>query len=345
MATQDDARIPFSIANDFSNFRLLELPEELLATLTSPNAPILFLKSETDASNAVLCTHSQSFPIRQVHTSNTVFVAHSALLRASAEDDIPKDGIRAIASCPSTLELYTAKDSAIPYLRKLLPVYSSPESLTGIFTGPAYRSLSAVSNDVPLSYLEIEQGWMHICAFAKDGNCFRPTAASLLEVWKAMVSASVAEDVPLNKTFLVDDLWKATKDSDFPRALFDAILARIADNDTMEDGGNSKWCSVDTNNCISWVATLLLEVQTRAEQTTAVDEFLESWRNHVIEEWRDLATLELIENLCTQPSPSQIGLKPELRLSAPLKVVEQGATGKAPTKARKWHEKFKKGRA
>lgn len=138
------------------------------------------------------------------------------------------------------MELYTLKESAIPYLRKLLPVYSSPESLAAIFTGPAYRSLSAVSNDVPLSYLEMEQAWTQICAFAKDGNCFRPTATCLLEVWKAMVSASVAEDIPLNSTFLVDDLWKATKDSEFPRALFDAILARIADKDTMEDGDNSK---------------------------------------------------------------------------------------------------------
>jgi len=138
------------------------------------------------------------------------------------------------------LELFTLKESALPYLRKLLPVYSNPDSFAAIFTGPAYRSLSAVSNDIPLSYAEIEEAWTQICAFAKDGNCFRPTAGSLLEVWKAIMSASVAEGIPLGSTFLVDDLWKATKDSEFPRALFDAILARIADEDAMEDGGNSK---------------------------------------------------------------------------------------------------------
>lgn len=198
------------------------------------------MKSETDSSTAVICTDSQSFPVRQVHTSNTLFVAHAALLRPSTEDHVPKDGVRAIASCAATLELYTLKESAIPYLWKLLPLYSSPESFAAVFTGPAYRSLHAVGNDIPLSYQEIEQGWIQICAFAKDGKCFRPTAASLLDVWKAMVSASLAEDIPLNSTFLVDDLWKATKDSEFPRALFDAILARIADDDTMEDGDNSK---------------------------------------------------------------------------------------------------------
>lgn len=138
------------------------------------------------------------------------------------------------------MELFTLKESALPYLRKLLPVYSNPDSFAAIFTGPAYRSLSAVSNDIPLSYAEIEEAWTQICAFAKDGNCFRPTAGSLLGVWKAIMSASVAEDIPLGSTFLVDDLWKATKDSEFPRALFDAILARIADEDAMEDGGNSK---------------------------------------------------------------------------------------------------------
>jgi len=40
MATQDDGGIPFSIANDFTSFRLLELPDELLAILTSPNPPM-----------------------------------------------------------------------------------------------------------------------------------------------------------------------------------------------------------------------------------------------------------------------------------------------------------------
>jgi sister chromatid cohesion protein DCC1 len=40
MATQEDRGIPFSIANDFTNFRLLELPDELLTILTSPNPPV-----------------------------------------------------------------------------------------------------------------------------------------------------------------------------------------------------------------------------------------------------------------------------------------------------------------
>jgi hypothetical protein len=125
-------------------------------------------------------------------------------------------------------------------------VYLNSDSFAATFSGPAYRSLSAVSNDIPLSHAEIEQSWTQICAFAKDSNCFRPTAGSLLGVWKAVVSASVAEDIPISSTFLVDDLWKATKDSEFPRALFDAILARIVDGDAMEDGGNSKCAQVKT---------------------------------------------------------------------------------------------------
>jgi sister chromatid cohesion protein DCC1 len=144
------------------------------------------------------------------------------------------------------LELFTLKESALPYLRKLLPIYSNSDSFTAIFSGPAYRSLSAVSDDIPLSRVEIEQAWTQICAFAKDGKCFRPTASSLLGVWKAIVSASVAEDIPISTSFLVDDLWKATKDSEFPRALFDAILARIADDNAMEDGGNSKCAQIKT---------------------------------------------------------------------------------------------------
>lgn len=122
-------------------------------------------------------------------------------------------------------------------------------------------------------------------------------------------------------------------------------------------------CSVEPNKCIIWIATIFLETQTRADQTIAVDEFLDSWRNHLPENWRDFAKLELIQvcrnafvcqpifcmlteaqDLCTQPTPATIGLKPELRLSAPPKIVEQAVADKVPTKARKWHEKFKKGK-
>lgn len=110
-----------------------------------------------------------------------------------------------------------------------------------------------------------------------------------------------------------------------------------------------------------WVASLLLETQSRADQTIPVADFLESWRNHLLEEWRDISNLELIQvrvkflvvcyfvliavkDLCTQPSQSRIGLKPELRLSGPPQVTEKEITEIVPTKARKWHEKFKKGR-
>jgi hypothetical protein len=52
---------------------------------------------------------------------------------------------------------------------------------------------------------------------------------------------------------------------------------------------------VDAINCAIWVATLLLETQTQADQTIPVADFLESWRNHLLEEWRELPTLELIQ--------------------------------------------------
>jgi sister chromatid cohesion protein DCC1 len=138
------------------------------------------------------------------------------------------------------------KESALPYLRKLLPVYSNPDSLTATFTGPTYRSLFGVGSDIPLSPAEIEESWIQICAFSKDGICFRPTAGSLLEVWKAIMSAAVAEDIPLASSFLVDDLWKASKDSEFPRALFDAILARVANKGSMEVESNYKCAQVKT---------------------------------------------------------------------------------------------------
>jgi sister chromatid cohesion protein DCC1 len=162
------------------------------------------------------------------------------LLGPAGVDELPKDGVRAIASCAATLELFTANESALPYLRKLLPVYSNQESLETVLSDPVYSRFSTVSNDIPLSHSEIEGAWTQICAFQDGSKCFRPTAGSLLEAWKAIMAASIAESIPVESSFLVEDLWRAVEDAEIPRGLFNAVLERIADKDIIKNDNNSK---------------------------------------------------------------------------------------------------------
>jgi hypothetical protein len=97
-----------------------------------------------------------------------------------------------------------------------------------------------VCNGLPSSHYEISQAWERICAFEDSRKCFRPTATILLAVWKAILAASTAEKIDLGSAFLVGDLWKAVKDEDYPRGLFDAVMQRITEKDIMEVDSNLK---------------------------------------------------------------------------------------------------------
>jgi hypothetical protein len=94
----------------------------------------------------------------------------------------------------------------------------------------------------------------------------------------------------------------------------------------------------------------------------AVSDFLDALRANLLENWHDIVSLELVQvaahniiyvmqqllmlskDIATQASPATIALGAEHRLSGtPASGVQTSETN-GPTKARKWHEKFKKGK-
>jgi sister chromatid cohesion protein DCC1 len=107
-------------------------------------------------------------------------------------------------------------------------------------------TMSDIAKDVPFSDGEIQQAWTQICAFQDGRKSFRPTAAVLLSLWKAIVAASVAENFDLGSSFLADDLWALVKDEEYPRGMFNAIMHRVAERDTMEIDSGSK-CTGQNN--------------------------------------------------------------------------------------------------
>jgi hypothetical protein len=103
-----------------------------------------------------------------------------------------------------------------------------------------YSTLSSLSDDIPLSDGEILQAWAQLCAFEMGGKAFRPTAGILLSLWKAMVAAAVAENIDLGSAFLADDLWALIREEGYPRGMFNVLLQRIAEQETMEVDSSSK---------------------------------------------------------------------------------------------------------
>jgi sister chromatid cohesion protein DCC1 len=156
----------------------------------------------------------------------------------TAADSIPQDGYCAIASCGATLEASSSNESAIPYLQTLLPEYSSRE-ISAEAVNSTY-TLRNIGNDIPLSDGEIHQAWSQLCAFEEGGKVFRPTAAVLLSLWKAIITASTAENVNIGSAFLVDDLWSIIVDEEYPRGMFNAIMHRLAEPESMDVDSGSK---------------------------------------------------------------------------------------------------------
>lgn len=97
-----------------------------------------------------------------------------------------------------------------------------------------YSTLSSLSSDIPLSDGEISDACVQLCAFETAGKAFRPTAGILLSLWKAVLAASVAENIDIGSAFLVDDLWALIQEEEYPRGMFDVLLQRIAEQGTME---------------------------------------------------------------------------------------------------------------
>lgn len=151
------------------------------------------------------------------------------------EDTIPSAGLQAISRSGMTLELSRSSESALPYLKKILPVYTERE-LTA--AAAVKGTFDEICKDVPLSDGEVQAGWTELCAFEEQGASFRPSVNILHKLWASMSTAATADSLDLSAAFLVEDLWIQIRDEDYPRGLYDALLRRVEDGDVMEVDSN-----------------------------------------------------------------------------------------------------------
>lgn len=227
-------------------FRLLELPPELLELLESENPPEyvqtglsllsrtqadrhrLSLKSSTPSTSPStstsdfvnLCTPTKTFLLRQVNSSNSIL-----LIKPQGEEE----SITSIAQCKSTLEVQamdanTSTNSALLPLLAALPIYDESDIRIDERTEDDDHPLPVaevmqerlkVFADIPFSVVECERAWTDICAFVYKNKesgaigCHRPSARAKLMAWEKMVEGATLHGIDLGRQFLVDDLWSA----------------------------------------------------------------------------------------------------------------------------------------
>ncbi|KAI9836386.1 MAG: hypothetical protein M1819_001416 [Sarea resinae] len=382
MATQNASSIPFSYSHEQQHFRLLELPPALLEPLNASSPPTLSIKSSSSSTSrsdpastqAVLCTPSQTYQLRQVQSSNTIFLIQpsAAHQREASGDEVPilsgASRLSAIASSKSTLELHHSTASAIPHLKQLLLPYDAtldddrdPYMNTQQPMGAASirRTRKSTFSDMPFCDNECERSWRSLVAFEHDGACFLPSASSSMDVWKALHTSAVAEGIDLTKQFKVYDLWALVQEDGFPQGLVEAVIRRVSSE---EDQGVD-WACLDQETCIRWLGIMVLaQFQEKTHLDLATKEFLRLWRDALPAKWKvddsiegpmPLSRLDSLKGFYTHPTTTSIRIVPRwdeltsagtASATATTTSTTSSSTSKGSLSNRKWHEKFKAGR-
>ena len=279
----------------------------------------------------MLCTPTNSFQIRQVQTSNSLFVTQPILLNDQA-DGTPTPTTCAIASCTATLELHPTDASAAAHLSDLLPVY---DIVAGeVDTTHNARTKAHVFTDVPLSDAQCEQAWDDLLAFELSGSSYRPSVNALRQVWASINAAASAESVQLDNQFLGHDLANLVAEEGHPAALALAVFRHLA---SPEQDTRGQWSCLDRRKTVSHVGTTLLQAK-QGVADTPVAEFIDEWRDLLPEAWRSDAELLAIEGSYDLPSSTTIRAKSNAASTA------QPAAPKPAAAKGKWHEKFAKTR-
>ncbi|MCJ1353891.1 MAG: hypothetical protein MMC33_003878 [Icmadophila ericetorum] len=355
MSSQDGSGVPFSTAHEQQSFRLIELPPQLAASLKSSNPPTLYLKSAAAnaqstgglAPNAVLCTHSQTFQIRQVQSSNSLYILQPSSSAPSTEyGAISVNGISAIAQCNAILEAVPSFISPNNYLRQILPLYGEPAAETNKAPTES-KSKEELLKDAPFSQREFEDSLVELCAFEHDGQTYLPSPESQLKTWKAFMNIVDLESLDLTKPFSLPE--ESEQEAEYIPTLLTAMLEMLKSD---EDTGDSHY-SIDPQKTIPLIGAFILKASPQVPTSTStasegpsglrLSDLIQQWCDLLPESWRDKAKVEALRIKVTYRDGDMVVLRDSIEEKEIAKgsAVEKGTEGNKGGKG-KWHEKFRK---
>ena len=184
--------------------------------------------------NAVLCTNDETFEVRQIQSSNTLYIlqpSHAIPQVGSQFRDLQDFGMSAIAQCKAILEVVHTSASPLPYLKQRLPTYptSQSEDMSSTPTTEGrLANLLALVEDVPFSKGELEKGLIELCAVESNDQIWLPSAQTLLLVWKSFLSAATVKGTNIKSSFPISEVLTLVEEDGFPEPLLVAMLRKQA---------------------------------------------------------------------------------------------------------------------
>lgn len=306
----------------------------------------LQLKSEEESGNnandasLVLCTPNQTFNIRQVNTSNSVWITrphHEH--RANGNNIRPQVGIQAIAKVESTLELLPpSKQSAAPFIKAALPTFV----LAGTYSSREIVSKESLFSHIPLDPVTCETDLRALAAFSVEnsqGLCL-PSVKVKARILQEIAPAATAAGIdmvtttmrPMRVPFFLDNLVE-----DWPPDLLQAMVGSVTVFKSEEE--------LVFDQALFVLHAGLSILQARAEgRSTDMKQFIKHWKDAMPEKWRDSCQLSALGGSCkTQEAGSTISYVED---SNPIfDTVSQNPAEKVQAASlgakRKWHEKFR----
>ena len=185
---------------------------------------------EQSSPDAVLCTDNQTYHVRQVQSSNSIFILHPSESRGAAQTDlVPLTALSAIAQCAVTLELVPSSLSTSTFLQQSIPIYSGPQQISGTLSQGTSTKVQILES-APFSSGELDKAWKDLCIFESEGRVWLPRAASLVTVWRSLISAAILRGMTFGDRFPVNTLEVILEEDGYPTGLLYALIHRLGSN-------------------------------------------------------------------------------------------------------------------
>ena len=277
-------------------------------------------KNATVPPNAVLCTDDETFEVQQVQSSDSLYILQPVQNTTSTHGEYSDTGgVSVMAECNMILEVVARPTSAVPYLKRRIPVYDMSQLEARMLgkgnefsdTGQIIDKQELLDNSSSC-LKELDKGLVELCVYYTEKYAWRPSEAVLIAAWRSFMSAVTVKGLRINQSLQMSEVADLMMEDGFTLSLIQAFFQRLAPKiDDAEDGkftppfplfiinenSDREATSAYRDNCVPWVGSLLLRTLPLTGDT--VQGFMSRWRDTLPEVWQEHAILELLQVIDT----------------------------------------------